>query len=344
MSVLTEIISATPNPLNIVEGMTFEDARNRAAYAVMATLPVSAIAATVDHFRSSKTTEPGMTGHDVELTGVVHNEHKGRLGASTRRWGAYLIVAAGFSLAGVHMLDPVADAEVTIEDSTTLLIIDQSNSMRYTADMGDSLTRSVAVNTALEIAVHDVSPKIGIGAITYGATSETAAPVSTDRNVLLEAIKNSGVDPNGIALADALHDARNVLAGQSGETKNLVVVTDGIVDNKDEVSKELQEAVAAQENVTIIVTGTEGGSYVRTQFDTEPTPSSATTEAFNGIEGITVIQVTTTDEIANNIENSIKKTTIETVKKPFTLFKNAAIVLVGLGMAGLGLQKLRKRI
>ena len=300
------------NPADI----QFEDLRNVAGYVAMSALPIAAGVFCRDVVSRPETSVRGIGGGDDVALGVGAEERKGRFGSTLRRHASVLLGSAGVAVAGITLLGPVTEYEVQTPGSDAVLVVDYSSSMQLTEDMEGGISRSTTVENALS----DVSSRIDdMHVIVYGANSATL-PAETELSELSDAVASAEIDPNGLALETALSDAQNIIEGAGEGTRNVVVVSDGIIEDKLAVRNTLTEMTEQGISVSAIVPGTEDGTYVTSEYQQVPFPSGATIEPFENLIGVEVNQTTQASAITVAVENGINKDATTTETRPVRTF------------------------
>ncbi len=345
------------NQLPGVGSMSFEDAYNTAAYIGMATLPVITGVAVVDYFRTPKTNEASSVGADPELLDqVVAEEKDGRFKSRAGKWGTWLLVGAGATVASVSLLDPQIEYETTLPGVETLAVIDSSYTMANTADMTDGATRLSSVFDAFTEASKSFPTDLKAGVVLFGSNAMTTSPLTTDRGLLSEGlidvttdengIERPVVDPNGGDISTGVQLGIDILSGSEnigGET--LFLFTDGTVEKPETAVASIIKASENGTNVVVVVPGTEVGSYTRSEYDPNPIDSGVDTSVFNLLEGAENVEVILTNdsaELQEIIEDRVSTQTISIEKRPTNLFTIAGASIAALGILS-GIRKTWKR-
>jgi len=336
--------------LQRVQEVSFEDARNIGAWVVMATLPATVAVASYDYFVKPKSTIEGIKGSDDDLLPEAARVNNGRLWNRVKLWAPPIAGSLGLSLLGVQALDPELTNEYEVEEtlSTQVLnVVDASTSMRLTTDMDGDTSRLDIVDEIIANSARALPDGVEMGSIVFGANVEVDIPLTRDINELVGGVDRSMVDPNGGSLVEALELAESVLGGSStiaGES--LAVFTDGTVETPGSAANIIESIADDGKKVTIVLTGTNDGSFERSEFDAEPTDSSVKSGPFNGLddhENITVVQTTNVAVAQQLIGDTITTTKTITEKEPVVIFGTIGVPLIML--AGLSwLRRTRKRI
>jgi Ca-activated chloride channel family protein len=133
--------------------------------------------------------------------------------------GAWIIAAAGPRLGS-------ARAELRSEGISIVLAVDISSSM-LAEDFSPSNRLDVARRTAIEFVRARSSDRIGL--VAFAGQALTQVPITTDYEVLEQAIRNLriGILEDGTAIGTGIATAANRLRRAPGKSKVLVLLTDG---------------------------------------------------------------------------------------------------------------------
>ena len=350
---MSEII----NQLQAVGSISFEDARNTVAYVGMSTLPLITGVAVVDYFRTPKTDETGAKGIDAELLEqTVVEEKDGRFKSRVGKWGTWLLVGTGISVASISLFDPQIESETTLPGVETLAVIDSSYTMSNTSDMTDGTTRLSSVFDTFSEASKTFPSDLKAGVVLFGSDSMTTSPLTNDRGLLSDGLNSTFIDENGIErpvvdpnggdISSGVKLGMDILGGSEnigGET--LFVFTDGTVDNPEVAVESIIKASENGTNVVVVMTGTENGSYKRSNYDANPIDSGVDTSVFDslaGIENVEVISTNDAEELQEIIDSRVSTQTTSTEKRPTNLFSIAGGFIAGLGVLS-GIKKTWKR-
>jgi VWFA-related protein len=129
--------------------------------------------------------------------------------------GRLILEENGVAIHPDHM---VGQADV-IEDLTTLLVFDVSGSMN---SFGKLATAKVAARAYVE----QMRPGDKVGLLTFNTTVTYVQPITTDTIALIDAIDRLRAEED-TAMYDALSEAVNILAGETGRTA-IITLTDGM--------------------------------------------------------------------------------------------------------------------
>ena len=345
------------NQLQAVGTISFEDARHIGAYVGMSALPLITGIAVVDYFRTPKTNEAGAKGTDVELLEqTVVEEKDGRFKSRVSKWGTWLLVGTGISVASISLLDPQIESETTLPGVETLAVIDASYTMSSTADMIDGTTRLSSVFDTFTEASKSFPADLKAGVVLFGSDSKTVSPLTTDRELLWNGLNNVFIDENGIERPVVDPNGGNITTGvqlgidilsgsenEGGET--LFVFTDGTVENPETAVESILEASQNGTNVVVLMPGTADGSYTRSKYDPNPIDSGVDVSVFDSladVENVEVISTNDSIELQKIIDSRVSTQTTSTEKRPTDLFKIAGATIAGLGVLS-GIRKTWKR-
>lgn len=191
-------------------------------------------------------------------------------GAAGRRWLAALpeglrvgaiigliLAAAGPRVAGDRV-------EVRSEGIDIALVVDVSTSM-LAEDFAPQNRLDVARRRSIEFIKARVHDRIGV--IAFSGEALTQVPLTSDREVLEAAVANlhTAMLEDGTAIGTGIATAANRLATVPGESKVIILLTDG-ENNRGRVDPRTAAAAAAQLGIRIytIGVGTEGEAPVPT--------------------------------------------------------------------------------
>lgn len=326
------------NQISHLNTLNFEDAKNMAAYAGMAVLPASVAVFGVDYFRNPRSSAQGMAGAEIDTLEQVSQIREGRFKSRLARWGAPILLAAGASTLSVNMLEPTLEYETTLPDTEAVFVVDGSDSMYYTDDMSGAidnrLESSVSVlNNSLGMLPEDMS----IGIYGFGETYSQIRPLEVSRDELTLDELTDGIATKGSGnLTSALNAANIALDSSSNEgTESVVILTDGTIEDIEAANQKIEEMSEDGKNVLVALTGTEDGTYKRSEFDTRDYGSAVQGEQFAGLddlEGVTVIETDNPEEITVAIDDFIDKSTEDTERRPTSLFTMAGAGLIAAGV------------
>lgn len=139
----------------------------------------------------------------VRFTNVVVLE---QVVGRTRPWRRWLTLAAfllGIATLCAAVARPHVTTTVTNENATVVLVLDVSGSM-HAVDVRP--TRLIAAQRALRVFVSKVPKRLKVGLVLFAGDAQVAAPPSTDRQLLLNAIDDADFFNGfgGTAIGDAL--------------------------------------------------------------------------------------------------------------------------------------------
>ena len=206
----------------------------------------------------------------AKLAGAPMSDVRPALGPVERLWiarlpvslrslcfGAWIVAAAGPRLGS-------ARAELRSEGISIVLAMDISSSM-LAEDFSPSNRLDVARRTATEFVRARSSDRIGL--VAFAGQALTQVPITTDYEVLEQAIRNLriGILEDGTAIGTGIATAANRLRRAPGKSKVLVLLTDG-VNNKGTVDPRTAAQAAAAFGIKIytIGVGTQGEAPVPT--------------------------------------------------------------------------------
>ena len=183
-----------------------------------------------------------------------------RLGSSIERW---LFLLRNLVLAGlvVALARPrgVGHAEnVTSEGINIVLAIDLSSSM-LAEDFQPSNRIAVAKATVKRFIAGRTSDRIGL--VAFAAEALTQVPLTTDYQVVMQAVDNlqAGQLEDGTAIGTAIATAANRLRNAPGKSRVMILLTDG-VNNRGDIDPLTAARAAAAFGIKIysIGVGTKG--------------------------------------------------------------------------------------
>jgi Ca-activated chloride channel family protein len=165
--------------------------------------------------------------------------------------GAWIIAAAGPQLS-------VSTTEIRSEGISIVLVVDVSSSM-LAEDFAPSNRLDVAKQQAIAFVRGRQYDRIGL--VAFAAEALTQVPLTTDYAVIEQAVLNLQIGQleDGTAIGTAIATGANRLRAGSGESKVMVLLTDG-ESNRGRVDPRTAAEVAAQLGVRVyaIGVGTEG--------------------------------------------------------------------------------------
>jgi Ca-activated chloride channel family protein len=171
--------------------------------------------------------------------------------------GAWIVAAAGPRVGS-------ARAELRSEGISIVLAVDISSSM-LAEDFSPANRLDVARRTATEFVRARSSDRIGL--VAFAGQALTQVPITTDYQVLEEAIRQLrvGILEDGTAIGTAIATAANRLRRAPGRSKVVVLLTDG-ENNKGTVDPRTAAQAAAAFDIKIytIGVGTQGEAPVPT--------------------------------------------------------------------------------
>jgi Ca-activated chloride channel homolog len=204
------------------------------------------------------------------LPGASMSDVRPALGPAERLWiarlpvwlrslciGAWIVAAAGPRVGS-------ARAELRSEGISIVLAVDISSSM-LAEDFSPANRLDVARRTATEFVRARSSDRIGL--VAFAGQALTQVPITTDYQVLEEAIRQLrvGILEDGTAIGTAIATAANRLRRAPGRSKVIVLLTDG-ENNKGTVDPRTAAQAAATFDIKIytIGVGTQGEAPVPT--------------------------------------------------------------------------------
>jgi Ca-activated chloride channel family protein len=137
---------------------------------------------------------------NIEVLAIVASGHS--------RWRSYVPAACtllSLTCALAALARPEARVAVAREPASIVLAVDMSGSM---AAEDIKPTRLAAAEGAIRRFVSDLPQKDRVGLVTFSNTSSVAAPLTRDRDVLLDALRFAAAPGQGTAIGDAI--ARSV--------------------------------------------------------------------------------------------------------------------------------------
>jgi hypothetical protein len=301
-----------------------------------------------DRRENSATTDlPGYeAGDDVLAEQSIVGTTTGKKAIIKNRWREFRTLGWGSAALGVSMMGPTLDREVPVPDAAAVIIVDDSTPMRLTQDMENEETRRLSTQNGLRLAF-PLPEDLSVGVVNFGAEAEVALGLSLDRELLIEAIDEQNSDPTSSNLADALKSAQDIFEGYTVQDapRAVVVMTDGGVDDPDGVREQLTLLASEGIDVSVIVTGTEDGSFKRTPYDEQSIDSSIETAPFSDINGVDVVTVNSSQQIGNELVDGFDDISTATETSPAGFSKYLRIggaVAMGIGFFG-GLRRTRER-
>jgi Ca-activated chloride channel homolog len=175
--------------------------------------------------------------------------------------GLRLAALALLTLAALRPQALKGEEEVKLKGISLMLVTDLSGSMvaddlkpdRFTAEkkvLGEFITRL---------------PQDEIGLVVFGAKSFTQSPLTLDHDVLANAVQEltlATVDADGTAIGEGILTAVNRLAAAPGESRIIVLATDGTNNRGLEPEKAAEIAAARKIRVYVVGIGAKGGAPV----------------------------------------------------------------------------------
>ena len=206
----------------------------------------------------------------ARLAGASMSDVRPAMGPAERLWiarlplwlrslclGAWIVAAAGPRVGS-------ARAELRSEGISIVLAVDISSSM-LAEDFSPANRLDVARRTATEFVRARSSDRIGL--VAFAGQALTQVPITTDYQVLEEAIRQLrvGILEDGTAIGTAIATAANRLRRAPGRSKVVVLLTDG-ENNKGTVDPRTAAQAAATFDIKIytIGVGTQGEAPVPT--------------------------------------------------------------------------------
>jgi len=206
----------------------------------------------------------------AKLAGAPMSDVRPAMGPVERLWiarlpvslrslclAAWIIAAAGPRLGS-------ARAELRSEGISIVLAVDISSSM-LAEDFSPSNRLDVARRTATEFVRARTSDRIGL--VAFAGQALTQVPITTDYEVLEEAIRQLrvGIVEDGTAIGTAIATSANRLRRTPGKSKVVILLTDG-VNNKGIVDPRTAAHAAAAFGIKIytIAVGRQGEAPVPT--------------------------------------------------------------------------------
>src|SRR3989449_996534 len=193
------------------------------------------------------------------LAGAPMSDVRPPLGPAERVWvarppgslrslclAAWIIAAAGPRLGS-------ARAELRSEGISIVIALDLSSSM-LAEDFSPNNRLDVARRTAMEFVRARSSDRIGL--VAFAGQALTQVPITTDYEVLEEAIRQTrvGILEDGTAIGTAIATSANRLRRAPGKSKVVVLLTDG-VNNKGTVDPRTAAHAAAAFGIKIYTVG-----------------------------------------------------------------------------------------
>jgi len=193
------------------------------------------------------------------LAGAPMSDVRPAMGPAERLWiarlpvtlrsvclAAWIIAAAGLRLGS-------ARAELRSEGISIVLTLDISSSM-LAEDFSPANRLDVARRTATEFVRARSSDRIGL--VAFAGQALTQVPITTDYEVLEEAIRQVrvGILEDGTAIGTAIATSANRLRRAPGKSKVVVLLTDG-VNNKGIVDPRTAAQAAAAFGIKIYTIG-----------------------------------------------------------------------------------------
>jgi Ca-activated chloride channel family protein len=173
-------------------------------------IPAAAVAYLINERRRAR--------YAVRFTNVAVLE---QVVGSSRPWRRWLVLAAflvAIATLCVAVARPHVTRTVTDENATVVLVLDVSGSM-HAIDVKP--TRLIAAQRALRVFIDKVPKRLKVGLVLFAGDAQVAAPPTTDRDLLSNAIDDADFYNGfgGTAIGDALNLAVQVgirSAGLSG--------------------------------------------------------------------------------------------------------------------------------
>lgn len=353
---MNEITSQLMN----LDSISFEDAKNTAAYIGMTAFPVALAVLSVDYFRNPMSKQEGLRGAEADSLTQVSEMRDGRLKKRTAQWGSTLLITAGISTLALNLMDPQIEYPADVSDVESVTVIDASKTMKKTEDMipvnnadnNSEVENSVDITrlgVIIDLAntLNDVYPSdLKSGIFTFGENVEQITPVVTTRETI-SAESFDAINDNGGSLAEAIKSAGNALSNDEvAGGRQVLVFTDGTVDNPEAAIAEIEELDAEGIKVLLALTGTEEGSYFNSEFDLEPYPSgvqSSPLSTVDELENVDVVESNDPAVIRQAVEDILNQTTKTTEKRPTDIFRYAGFGLIGAGLVNLAVRTWKRK-
>jgi Ca-activated chloride channel family protein len=206
----------------------------------------------------------------ARLSGAPMSDVRAAVGPMQRIWVARLPVSlrslclAAWIIAAAGPRLGSGRAELRSEGISIVLAVDISSSM-LSEDFSPANRLDVARRTAIEFVRARSSDRIGL--IAFAGEALTQVPITTDYDVLEEAIRQVrvGILEDGTAIGTAIATCANRLRRAPGKSKVVILLTDG-VNNKGIVDPRTAAQAAASFGIKIytIGVGTQGQAPVPT--------------------------------------------------------------------------------
>lgn len=160
-------------------------------------------------------------------------------------------------------------AKIPVQGIDIMIALDVSESMTLYDDLNDMRSRREVACTALLpfIEKRTYDP---MGLVLFGAAAVSRCPLTLDKHLLKELVKEATVqatlNPQGTLLCTALSMAANRLRHSSAATKIIILVTDGVPTEGD-IAPEFALNVIKNLGIRVYVIGVgSSGGYVRSPF------------------------------------------------------------------------------
>jgi hypothetical protein len=329
--------------LNLVEqaaqaqqetGLSFEDARNIAGWAVISALPVAAVTSMYDYVRTPNSAIEGVKAPNDDLLPDAAKMNKGKFINRIKRWTPPLVGALGLSLLGAQMLDPQETTSYEVDEVQTnqvVNVIDASTTMIHTQVDEDGTTRFDLVEGIVRDTALTLPEGVEMGNVLFGKNVLTADPLTTDTQELTDPLDVSGIDSNGGSLKEAITLADSLLGGSSSiGNESLVLFTDGTVEMPNEAANTLERIADSGKQVTLVLTGPSNASYTL-DYSVEPIDSSVQAGPFAALddnENITVIETDGTVQATSAIASTVTTTKTVYEQEPVEIFGQLGMPLI----------------
>ncbi|OGB97549.1 hypothetical protein A3F06_03390 [candidate division TM6 bacterium RIFCSPHIGHO2_12_FULL_36_22] len=157
-------------------------------------------------------------------------------------------------------------SKLPVEGIDIMLALDLSGSMQALDDLKELKSR---VAIAKEEAIRFIKERDddSIGLVVFGQNALSRAPLTLDKKILIEIIKEldlgNTVDPNGTVIAKALATSLNRLKDSAAKSKIIILLTDGVPSHHD-MQPHTAIDIAKKLNIKIYTIGIGGkqGGYL----------------------------------------------------------------------------------
>lgn len=179
---------------------------------------------------------------------------------------ARLLTLLTLALAIGRIQKPDERSKIPVQGVDIMLVLDVSGSMQIIDDIDDPRPRiDAAIHEAMKfVEKRDNDP---IGLVIFGSVAVSRAPLTMDKNVLKEILKDTKlgiVDPEGTVLSRAILTAANRLKKSTAKSKIMIVLTDGEPSGHDinpQVSIDLAKKLGIK--IYTIGIGNEQGGWIK---------------------------------------------------------------------------------